>query len=176
MAVETRLGRFLVAGRDGHLVHVGLPAHDEVTLLQRLQQAHPRADLNAGTDAVLLEAARQLGEYAEGLRTEFELPMDPPGTDFQKRVWEELRAIPYGETRSYGDVAAALGKPGASRAVGQANGRNPLPVVVPCHRVLAADGGVGGYMGDWGEGGGVVFKRRLLELEKKGKMVLENIA
>ena len=173
MAAETRLGRFVVASRDGRLVHVGLPGRDELTVLQHLHRAFPDAEPTAGTDAVLLEAAKQLGEYAEGLRTDFELPLGPPGTEFQRSVWEELRTIPYGETRSYGDVAEAVGKPGASRAVGQANGRNPLPVIVPCHRVLAADGGVGGYMGDWGEGGGIVFKRRLLELERKGKMVLE---
>lgn len=175
MAVETRLGRFVVASRDGRLVHVGLPARDELETLRQVHRAFPDADLAAGTDAVLLEAAKQLQEYAEGLRTDFHLPLDPPGTEFQRRVWEELRTIPYGETRSYGDVAEAIGKPGASRAVGQANGRNPLPVVVPCHRVLAADGGVGGYMGEWGEGGGILFKQRLLELERKGKMVLEAV-
>lgn len=176
MSVETRLGRFLVASRDGRLVHVGLPGTDEVSLLRHLHRFFPDQEVGAGTDHVLLEAARQLGEYAEGLRTDFELPVDPPGTEFQRRVWDELSAIPYGQTRSYGEVAEAVGKPGASRAVGQANGRNPLPVVVPCHRVLAADGGVGGYMGQWGEGGGIVFKQRLLELERRGRLALEQTA
>ncbi len=175
-AVETRLGRFMVFAQDGNIVHIGLPVNDELTILQQVHKAYPAEETTASSDAVLMEAAKQLGEYAEGLRTEFNLPLAPAGTDFQKKVWGALSDIPFGETRSYGDVAHEIEKPGASRAVGQANGRNPIPVIIPCHRVLAADGGIGGYIGDWGQGGGVVFKERLLELEKKGKMVLEQAA
>jgi len=94
---------------------------------------------------LLLAARDQLEEYFAGSRTVFELPLDPPGTEFQRRVWRELAAIPYGETRSYGQLAARLGT--APRPLGGACGRNPLPVLIPCHRVLAGDGRLGGYSG-----------------------------
>ncbi len=175
-AVETRLGRFLVFSQDGKIVHMGLPTHDELTILRRVHQAYPTEEPTATANPVLLEAAKQLSEYAEGLRTEFQLPLAPAGTEFQQSVWGALTEIPFGETRSYGDVAQEIQKPGASRAVGQANGRNPIPVIIPCHRVLAADGGIGGYSGEWGEGGGITFKQRLLELETKGKMAMEEPA
>ena len=109
---------------------------------------------------VLTEAVRQLGEYFAGLRREFDLPLDNPGTAFQKRVWAELARIPYGQTVSYGDVAQRIQQNKAVRAVGTANGRNPLSIIVPCHRVIAADGGLGGYSG------GLNIKVQLLELER----------
>jgi methylated-DNA-[protein]-cysteine S-methyltransferase len=105
------------------------------------------------------DAATQLGEYFAGQRREFDLALAPYGTDFQLRVWHALREIPYGTVRNYGDVARAIGQPKASRAVGQANGSNPLPIVIPCHRVLASDGTIGGYSS------GVDIKHRLLALE-----------
>jgi methylated-DNA-[protein]-cysteine S-methyltransferase len=108
---------------------------------------------------LLLEAARQLQVYFAGQLREFQLPLDVQGTDFQKRVWGQVAAIPYGETRSYLQIAQALGSPGAVRAVGAANGANPVPIVVPCHRVIGANGKLVGY------GGGLALKRRLLELE-----------
>jgi methylated-DNA-[protein]-cysteine S-methyltransferase len=101
----------------------------------------------------------QLDEYFAGTRRTFDLPIAPRGTAFQLRVWNALRAIPYGSVCNYGDIARAIGQPGASRAVGQANGRNPLPIVVPCHRVIASDGSIGGYSG------GLAIKHRLLALE-----------
>jgi methylated-DNA-[protein]-cysteine S-methyltransferase len=104
-------------------------------------------------------AAVQLGEYFAGKRREFDLELAPVGTDFQLRVWNALRKIPYGAVRNYGDIARAIGQPGAARAVGQANGCNPLPIVIPCHRVIASDGTVGGYSG------GLAIKHRLLALE-----------
>jgi O-6-methylguanine DNA methyltransferase len=107
----------------------------------------------------LEEAARQLRAYFAGEAREFNLPLDMQGTEFQKRVWRELLAIPYGETRGYGEIAAAMGAPKAVRAVGAANGANPIPIVVPCHRVIGAAGKLVGY------GGGLALKRRLLELE-----------
>ena len=103
--------------------------------------------------------ASELVEYFTGSRTQFDIEAAPNGTTFQLAVWKQLLKIPYGETRSYGQVAAALGQPGAARAVGMANHRNPVPIVIPCHRVVAAGGGLGGY------GGGVELKRRLLQLE-----------
>lgn len=102
---------------------------------------------------------RQLAEYFAGLRTDFELELAPRGTPFQLRVWEELRTIPYGSTMSYGALARRLGSATLTRAVGLANGANPIAIVVPCHRVIGADGSLVGY------GGGLEVKRRLLELE-----------
>jgi methylated-DNA-[protein]-cysteine S-methyltransferase len=108
---------------------------------------------------LLMEAARQLQAYFAGQLREFQLPLDMQGTDFQKRVWGQVGAIPYGETRSYGQIATAIGSPRAVRAVGAANGANPVPIVVPCHRVIGANGKLVGY------GGGLAMKKRLLELE-----------
>jgi methylated-DNA-[protein]-cysteine S-methyltransferase len=102
---------------------------------------------------------RQLAEYFAGRRRAFELPLAPAGTAFERRVWAELEAIPYGETRSYAEVAAAIGRAAACRAVGRANGRNPISIVIPCHRVIGSDGSLTGY------GGGLPIKRFLLRLE-----------
>jgi methylated-DNA-[protein]-cysteine S-methyltransferase len=111
----------------------------------------------------LPEVRRQLAEYFAGERRAFALPVAPEGTDFERRVWQALAAIPYGETRSYRDVAGAIGRPTACRAVGRANGRNPIAVVIPCHRVIGSDGSLTGY------GGGLDLKRFLLELEGAGR-------
>ena len=110
--------------------------------------------------AVLTQAVCQLSEYFAGKRRVFDLPLDPVGTDFQKAVWTGLNAIPYGETRSYAALAAAIGRPGASRAVGAANGRNPLSIVVPCHRVIGANGTLTGFAG------GLAVKQWLLAHER----------
>ena len=109
---------------------------------------------------LVTEARRQLGEYFEGQRQRFDLPLAPSGTPFQLRAWKALQDIPYGATRSYGEQARAMGQPRAVRAVGAANGRNPLAIVVPCHRVIGGDGGLTGY------GGGLDVKQYLIELEK----------
>ncbi|MFF3909971.1 methylated-DNA--[protein]-cysteine S-methyltransferase [Streptomyces sp. NPDC001848] len=111
-------------------------------------------------DAPFGEAIDQLEAYFAGDLKEFTLELRLHGTAFQRSVWDELRRIPYGETRSYGQLADALGNPGASRAVGLANGRNPIGIIVPCHRVIGASGGLTGY------GGGLDRKRRLLEFER----------
>lgn len=116
-------------------------------------------DILAGNDPVLAACARQLTEYFAGERRGFDLPLAPAGTDFQRAVWAALAAIPYGEVRSYRDIARAIGRPAAVRAVGAANGRNPLPIVVPCHRVVGSDGSLTGFAG------GLDIKRRLLHLE-----------
>lgn len=108
---------------------------------------------------LLREAVRQLRAYFDGKLRSFDLPLDMQGTEFQKRVWAELERIPYGKTRSYMQVAVAVGAPHAVRAVGAANGANPVPIVVPCHRVIGSDGKLTGY------GGGLPLKKRLLELE-----------
>ena len=109
---------------------------------------------------VLREAERQLKEYFAGKRTSFDLPLDFHGTDFQKRVWKALLKIPFGETRSYAQIARALGKPTAMRAVGAANGRNPISIIAPCHRVIGKDGTLTGFAG------GLKAKAHLLALER----------
>jgi methylated-DNA-[protein]-cysteine S-methyltransferase len=116
-------------------------------------------DPAAAPTALLLEARRQLEAYFAGERRRFDLPLAPRGAPFERRVWQLMAEIPYGETRSYGDLAAALATP--ARAVGQACGSNPLPILIPCHRVLAAGGALGGYSGR----GGAETKRQLLVLE-----------
>lgn len=108
---------------------------------------------------ILLETERQLAEYFAGRRNTFSIPLDMRGTDFQKHVWRTLQAIPFGKTLSYSDVAEQLGRPTASRAVGAANGRNPISIVVPCHRVIGASGKLTGFAG------GLHAKAHLLNLE-----------
>lgn len=115
----------------------------------------------ADSSPLLLEAETQLAEYFAGARRDFHLPLAPAGTEFQRKVWAALLEIPYGETRSYGEIAAQIGNPKACRAVGMANNRNPLPILIPCHRVIGADGSLVGY------GGGLNVKTVLLELEKE---------
>ena len=108
---------------------------------------------------LLARTRAQLGEYFAGERRAFDLPLEPRGTEFQRRVWQRLLHIPYGETTTYGALARELGAPDASRAVGLANGSNPIPIVIPCHRVIGADGSLTGF------GGGLPIKAALLELE-----------
>lgn len=119
------------------------------------------ADQERGSDPVLTLAAAQMAEYFAGDRREFDLPLAPRGTEFQQRVWRALREIPFGETLSYGDLARRLGDPLKVRAVGSANGRNPISIIVPCHRVVGADGSLVGY------GGGLPRKRWLLDHEAR---------
>ena len=113
------------------------------------------------TEEGFADVVRQLGEYFAGERTAFDLPLRPVGSPFELAVWDQLTRIPYGETRSYGYVAKAVGEPGGAQAVGAANGRNPLAIVVPCHRVIGADGSLVGF------GGGLPRKRFLLDLEQR---------
>jgi methylated-DNA-[protein]-cysteine S-methyltransferase len=107
------------------------------------------------------QVAQELSEYLEGRRSRFTFRVAPSGTDFERRVWDALRQIPYGETRTYGEIAQDLGAPQAARAVGSANHKNPIPLVIPCHRVVRTGGGLGGY------GGGLELKRKLLDLEAR---------
>ena len=146
---ETEIGKIAIGETDGAVTHLWFSAAD----------VPPDAEM--GETALLREAAKQLREYLAGTRREFGLPLAPRGTDFQKAVWSALREIPYGETRSYGEIAARVGNPRACRAVGMANHRNPIAVFIPCHRVVGADGGLTGYAG------GLACKERLLRLEKQ---------
>jgi len=113
--------------------------------------------------------ARELVEYLAGERRRFDFPIDLHGTPFEMEVWTALQNIPYGSTVTYGELATRLGRPGAARAVGSANGRNPIPIVVPCHRVIAAGGKLGGY------GGGLTLKRQLLDLESGQRQLPERV-
>lgn len=128
-------------------------------------QAGPRAMAPAPewepAEAPFREAVRQLRAYFAGRLRTFDLPLAPRGTPFQLAVWQALRGIAYGDTCSYGELAARIGRPTASRAVGAANGRNPLPIIVPCHRVVGSDGALTGF------GGGLPIKQALLELEQR---------
>lgn len=119
-------------------------------------------------DPAAAELFEQLDQYFECRRKSFDLPLRMEGTDFQKKVWEELTRIPYGETRTYGQIAEAIGNPKASRAVGMANNRNPVAIIVPCHRVIGSDGSLTGYAG------GLEIKEKLLNIEKYGKIIHKN--
>jgi methylated-DNA-[protein]-cysteine S-methyltransferase len=118
----------------------------------------------ANDHPVLVETERQLREYFAGTRDTFDVRLDFTGTDFQKKVWSALLTIPYGETRSYGEIARQIGHPDAVRAVGAANGRNPIPIIAPCHRVIGSNGKLTGF------GGGLPAKAHLLSLESVGAM------
>ncbi|MHB8424822.1 MAG: methylated-DNA--[protein]-cysteine S-methyltransferase [Gammaproteobacteria bacterium] len=155
--VSSPVGELLLAGDDAalHLIHF---------------QAGPRPmkpETGWQQDARLFrEVLRQLKAYFAGKLRQFDLPLKPEGTAFQMRVWRALRTIPYGETWSYGQLARRIGKPAASRAVGAANGQNPIPIIVPCHRVIGADGSLTGF------GGGLSIKQKLLELESGERHLL----
>jgi methylated-DNA-[protein]-cysteine S-methyltransferase len=123
--------------------------------------------VESGDHSMLVETERQLDEYFEGKRKSFSVPLDMRGTPFQKNVWCALQAIPFGETRTYGDLAKQLGTPNASRAVGAANGRNPISIIVPCHRVIGTSGKLTGFAG------GLETKAHLLELERADKMLFK---
>lgn len=133
---------------------------DGVNLTGLYMQAHAKTvDTGCRDKAPFKQVVAQLQAYFAGERRQFDLPLAPVGTDFQRRVWRALQGIPFGQTSSYGELAGRLGKPTASRAVGMANGRNPISIVVPCHRVIGADGSLTGY------GGGLPRKRWLLQHE-----------
>ncbi|MFN2331521.1 MAG: methylated-DNA--[protein]-cysteine S-methyltransferase [Halomonas sp.] len=133
---------------------------DPVGLRQLILTAEELTDPEGGRrdDKALIDAREQVLAYLDGRRRSFSLPLAPGGSDFQRQVWAALLRIPWGKTRTYGELARRLGREGAARAVGAANGANPLPLLIPCHRVVAV-GGLGGYSG------GLALKRRLLELE-----------
>jgi methylated-DNA-[protein]-cysteine S-methyltransferase len=158
-SIDSPLGALLVTGDGSAMTGLYLPTGAHPVR----PQPHWRRD-----DAAFAEVARQLGEYFAGTRRTFDLPLRPRGSVFQQLVWETLRGIPYAETRSYGTIAALVGQPGAARAVGLANARNPISIVVPCHRVVGAHGALTGY------GGGLPAKRWLLghELQHAESLLL----
>ena len=143
--LSTPVGPLVLEGDDTRLTRLGFDS-----------PAAPQGDAES-----VASAAIQLEQYFAGERTEFDLDLDLDGTPFEQRVWEEVRAIPYGHTATYAEIARRIGRPGASRAVGRANGRNPIAVIVPCHRVVGSDGSLTGYAG------GIEMKRALLDLERR---------
>lgn len=148
---ESPIGPLGLYARDDELVALTLPNGGDPEPAGAIAKRNP----------LLVLAVAQLREYFAGERRDFDLPLAPRGSGFQERVWRELLKIPFGETRSYGDVARSIGRPAASRAVGAANGRNPIAIIVPCHRVIGANGTLTGY------GGGLPTKKWLLEHERK---------
>ncbi len=159
--VETPLGVMLLGAAEGKLCLAEYS--DQGRLEAQLRRVRQRLDatLVPGREAPIADAEAQLVEYFAGLRRRFDLPLLPAGTDLQRQVWEMLLQIPYGETWTYGQVAAAIDRPRAARPVGQAVGANPISIIVPCHRVIGGSGTLTGY------GGGLWRKRRLLALERE---------
>lgn len=161
--VESPCGPLLcVVDEAGAVVRIefsGAGGRDSQKVTERLRDRRDPGVEVVEDPARTAEVRRQLEEYFAGRRSEFDLTLAPAGTPFELEVWEELRKIPFGETRSYGEIAAAVGRPGSARAVGRANGANPIPIVVPCHRVIGANGSLTGF------GGGLEAKARLLEIE-----------
>ncbi len=155
--VTSPVGPLTLIATSTALVEVRLPSGDRDSHFYPSEGPGKCAE---GSNAVLEQAERELSEYFEGERREFSTPLAPAGTAFQKSVWEALLKIPYGETRSYAGQARLAGHPRAARAVGAANGRNPLPLFIPCHRVIGADGSLTGF------GGGLEVKAWLLAHEK----------
>ena len=147
MPMNTPVGRLVLESAGDVLIGIWLPNKTKLA-----------GSSDHDAPPVLKDAATQLEEYFARERTEFDIPMELDGTSFQKQVWAELSRIPYGTTISYGELARRVGRPKGPRAVGQANGRNPVPIIVPCHRVVASNG-LGGY------GGGLPMKRALLAVE-----------
>ncbi|MXY54944.1 MAG: methylated-DNA--[protein]-cysteine S-methyltransferase [Gammaproteobacteria bacterium] len=150
--VSSPIGQLLLAGSRSALKVVGFASGSKA------RSAEPDWERN---DEPFMRVARQLGEYFDGKRRGFDLPVESGASGFQADVLDALSRIPYGETRSYGQVASDIGRPKAVRAVGAANGRNPLPIVIPCHRVIGHDGDLTGF------GGGLAAKRYLLDLERR---------
>ena len=151
--VDTSIGAVLIAGDADAIRRIAFPKNGK--------PVRPEPGWEHASRGPVGEAIHQLREYFAGRRTGFELPLAPEGTPFQRAVWRQLQDIPYGGTISYGELARRVGNPKASRAVGAANGANPIPIVIPCHRVIAADGKLGGF------GGGLPVKKALLELETR---------
>jgi len=148
---ETTIGKIGIAEEDDRITHLFFESEETPEGYERKETP------------VLKEACKQLQEYFSGKRKGFTLPLAPSGTEFMQKVWNALCVIPYGETRSYKDIAAAIGSSKAYRAVGMANNRNPIAIMIPCHRVIGADGKLVGYAA------GLDIKKFLLELEKKNK-------
>ncbi|CAN5387630.1 methylated-DNA--protein-cysteine methyltransferase [soil metagenome] len=157
--MDSELGPLTIAGHQAAVTGVYFAEHRHAP--SAISLGDIVTDEHMSRWPVVAAAAKQLREYLSGARTDFDIPVDARGTAFQQRVWHALTQIPFGQTRSYGQIAAAIGSPGSARAVGLANGRNPVSIVVPCHRVIGSNGSLTGY------GGGSARKQALLDLEAK---------
>lgn len=153
---QTDLCEIILAGDDKGLRHLHLNTGEG----KRKFDISPEWQENT---EFFTAAVTQINDYLAGIRKDFDINIAPEGTDFQRRVWRQLQTIAYGETRTYGEIAAELGSPGSSRAVGAANGRNPIPLIIPCHRVIGAGGTLTGYAH------GLAAKQRLLDIEARFK-------
>jgi methylated-DNA-[protein]-cysteine S-methyltransferase len=151
--LETPIGTLLIAGDSDAIHYINFPKGKHAV--------KPQPDWTESARGPVQDAIRQLREYFAAKRTDFDLPLAPEGTEFQRNVWRKLQEIPYGETISYGELAKRVGNPKASRAVGAANGQNPIPIVIPCHRVIGSNGKLTGF------GGGLPTKEALLALEAR---------
>ena len=158
--LDSPVGRLRLAASERGLARLGLPRGGDHGVSGWVRQHLPDAEEVAWLPA-LERTSRELDEYFNGCRVDFEVPLDLRGTPFQLDVWNALREIPFGQTRTYAEIGRAVGRPRAARAVGTANASNPIPLIVPCHRVIAAGGKLGGYAG------GLAIKRRLLALESE---------
>lgn len=161
--LHSPIGDLHLFGSTGGLQTVTLPGETRESAEARVRRRFARERLTVEIpedEAALIEPLTQISSYFEGTRRTFDLELDHGGTPFQSLVWEALAAIPFGETRSYADIAVKIGRPAATRAVGAANGANPLPIIVPCHRVIGSNGTLTGY------GGGLPLKERLLAWER----------
>lgn len=156
--IDSPIGPLTLVRDDAGLTGVYMPGH---------RPAPDEATFGERDDTAFADAVEQFGEYWSGERTRFTLPLSPAGTEFQQRVWQALREVPYGETRTYRWIAETIGQPTAVRAVGLANSRNPLSIVVPCHRVVGASGALTGYAG------GVERKRFLLDHESGAALAVD---
>ena len=156
--IASPIGPLELYGTNEGLMAIVFPKHSRMAVEAWIDRVIRQAKV-VGDEDGLEDAIGQLNEYFDGSRKTFDLSLDLRGTSFQRRVWDAVAAVPYGQTRSYRDVACAVGQPKAVRAVGAANGANPLPLVIPCHRIIGSSGGLHGY------GGGLDVKARLLELE-----------
>ncbi len=159
-SMSSPVGKLWIASTEKGVCHIALSGRKAFfsTLRRLFPEAEPEENSRANRGAIA-----QLQEYFAGTRREFDLPLDLRGTPFQLAVWRELQRIPYGTTVSYGELARRIGRPGAARAVGMANHYNPVPILIPCHRVIGSDGNLVGF------GGGLDMKRLLLDLESNGR-------
>ncbi len=158
---KTKIGEFIIGSFEGKICILDFRYRKMRTTVDNRIKRLLEAEFIEQEDAVIAETKKQIDEYLQKQREEFDIPLLFVGTDFQKQVWNELLNIPYGKTASYLDIAKGINNPKAVRAVASANGANAIAIVVPCHRVIESNGGLGGY------GGGLSIKKRLLRLEKK---------
>jgi len=160
-SIDTPIGAMLAVGDDEVLYFLQFLDHAELKRDLEKLQLRKKATIIDGVSAALNSVKKELHDYFSGKFTHFSTPLQPFGTPFQQRVWAELRRVPYGESKSYAAEAAAIGRPSAFRAVANANGANPISIIIPCHRIINTNGKMGGY------GGGLSRKKWLLEHEKR---------